>query len=464
MKHSSFTLIMAGAVLMSPATNSVAQIQNSTYNFEYDANGNLKKVIDPLAHATQYGYDKLDRRTTETTDNLATAKLSYDGLNQLTKVVDQRNLATTYAISGTGGRTDLISPDTGASAWTLDAAGNVLTSRDAKGQTSTYKYDILNRVTDVQFADGTAISYLYDVGPNAIGRLSRITDASGSIDYGYDEFGRVVSELRKIGADIYTTGYRYEPGGHLAALVYPSGRICEYTYDDAGRIATISSVKTDRRVILVSHVEYMPFGGIRAVTFGNGSVYLRTYDLDGRVISYTLNGKVQTLQYDAAGRLSGIEDSGAVANNVMYGYDVVNRLTSALTPTVAWNYTYDAAGNRTKTVLNSNTTTLAYGSASNRLIQLGAGQVIDSDANGSVSSNGRATFQFDVSGKMASTTTAAGTVTYRANALGQRVQKTTPVSTTAFHYDSDGRLIAENTGALATDYVYLDDLPVAILK
>lgn len=463
MNYFSMQLIMAGSALLC-ATGAFAQTQNSTYNYEYDANGNLTKVIDPLVHAINFGYDKLNRQTTRMTDNLGTVKFSYDGLDHAAQVIDQRSLATNYAITGTGSRTELASPDSGASAWTFDSAGNMLSSRDAKGQTTKYYYDVLNRVTEVQLADGTTITYLYDVGPNAIGRLARVTDSSGGIDYAYDEFGRVASEVRKIGTGVYTTRYQYDEGGHLAALVYPSGRICEFTYDDAGRIATIVTEKSSNRVILVSQVDYMPFGGIRAVTFGNGSMYSRTYDLDGRVSSYTLNGKVQTLKYDAAGRLSGIDDAGTTANSITYGYDIESRLTSALTPTLGWNFSYDAVGNRTKSVLNSSTSTLTYGTASNRLIQVGAGQVITSDVNGSIQSNGRATFQFDVSGKMASATTAAGTVNYRANSLGQRVQKITPSSSTAYHYDRGGRLIAENTGPLMVEYVYLEDLPVAILK
>ena len=42
--------------------------------------------------------------------------------------------------------------------------------------------------------------------------------------------------------------------------------------------------------------------------------------------------------------------------------------------------------------------------------------------------------------------------------------KTTPTSTTVFHYDGGGKLIAEMTGGATTEYVYLDDVPVAVLK
>jgi hypothetical protein len=44
------------------------------------------------------------------------------------------------------------------------------------------------------------------------------------------------------------------------------------------------------------------------------------------------------------------------------------------------------------------------------------------------------------------------------------VLKTTPASSTVFHYDSEGKLIAESSDGTATEYVWLDDVPVAALK
>jgi hypothetical protein len=48
--------------------------------------------------------------------------------------------------------------------------------------------------------------------------------------------------------------------------------------------------------------------------------------------------------------------------------------------------------------------------------------------------------------------------------MGQRVQKVTPAANTVFHYDLAGKLIAETTDGATTEYVYLDDVPVAVLK
>jgi hypothetical protein len=59
---------------------------------------------------------------------------------------------------------------------------------------------------------------------------------------------------------------------------------------------------------------------------------------------------------------------------------------------------------------------------------------------------------------------------YQVNALGQRVQKSVPGPNgalgTVFHYDKDGRLIAESDpgGTLWKEYVYLNGMPVAVMR
>lgn len=129
-------------------------------------------------------------------------------------------------------------------------------------------------------------------------------------------------------------------------------------------------------------------------------------------------------------------------------------------------YSYDAVGNRTQMVNGAAVTGYSYGAASNRLAQVTGGQggTPTMDANGSTTGNGISAFNYDARGRMVSANTAIGLVSYRINALGQRVQKVAPGASTVFHYDSGGRLIAESTGQAVTDYVYLDDIPVAVVR
>src|SRR5260370_16797917 len=55
---------------------------------------------------------------------------------------------------------------------------------------------------------------------------------------------------------------------------------------------------------------------------------------------------------------------------------------------------------------------------------------------------------------------------YAYNFMGQRVAKTTPSTVTNFLYDRAGHLLAESngaTGAAQTEYLWLDDMPLALV-
>ena len=61
---------------------------------------------------------------------------------------------------------------------------------------------------------------------------------------------------------------------------------------------------------------------------------------------------------------------------------------------------------------------------------------------------------------------AIGTTNYQVNSLGQRIRKTNTQGDTVFHYDAQGRLIAESgaSGHVRKEYIYLGDIPVAVIQ
>jgi YD repeat-containing protein len=325
---------------------------------------------------------------------------------------------------------------------------------------------VLNRVTLATYGDGTSAAYRYDQGQNGIGRLSQITDMSGDTQYSYDSHGRVVADVRTIGGHSYTTAYRYDAGGRLAGMNYPSGRAIDYAFDASGQIVEVTTTYAGVTQVLVTQVVYQPFGPLQSLVFGNGQTYARTYDLNGRMTSYTLNGQVQTVTWDAASRVTGVTDGGDAANNRTYGYDALDRLTSEQRPTSSLVYSFDSVGNRLQKTLGAATTNYTYAAASNRLTQISGSQSasIATDANGSITNNGTAQFNYDARGRMVSANTAIGLVTYTLNALGQRVQKVVGGESTVFHYDLFGKLIGEENSQTATEYIYLGDIPVAVLR
>ena len=120
--------------------------------------------------------------------------------------------------------------------------------------------------------------------------------------------------------------------------------------------------------------------------------------------------------------------------------------------------------------LEAATDTYAYSGTSNRLSTItpatGPVKSIVFDANGSTVNDAVNQFTYDTRGRLTQATTVLGAVQYQVNSLGQRIRKTGAPGDTVFHYDAQGRLIAESNaaGAVQKEYIYLGDIPVAVIQ
>lgn len=473
---STLRALSAAAVMLLAAVGTVAaQTQNQITKFEYDTNGNLTKITDPLLRVTDQEYDALNRLKKQLQPipsagaSRPTVQYVYDGLDQLIGVTDPRNVTTAYTVDGLGNLTTLNSPDTGATTKTYDDAGNVKTITDAKQQTTSFQYDVLNRVTQISYADGNIVTYQYDQGANAIGRLTQVSDANSTIQYAYDVGGRVMSETRTITNVAYITQYGYDNTGRLATITYPSGRVISYTRDALSRISQIDTTKDSVTKTLVSQVTYRPFGqGVQSFLNGANQTVTRSYDLMGRLAAYTLGAQTMAVGYDAASRIKFISDALNPVNTQNFDYDDLDRLTSYSGTGGNQTLGYDLNGNRTSKLIGTANTSYTTSPTSNRMTAVSGAQnaAIQIDNNGSITNNGLNQFSYDARGRMTSAETALGTVQYKINAFGQRIAKTVQGATTVFHYDQAGKLIAESNdaGNVQKEYIYLADIPVAVLQ
>ena len=446
-----------------------AQYQTITYG--YDANGNVTGVTDPLGHTTNNTYDALNRLVQVTDPNGGMTGMTYNTDDLPTSVKDPRNLITTYTYDGMGNPTVINSPDSGTTAKTYDLAGNVTSSTDARGKKTTYAYDKLNRLTKVTFADKKTIAYQYDQGANGLGRLTKMTDPSGSTTWSYNQQARVTEKQQKNGSVLLTTTYTYYASGKLANITYPSGRILTHWYDQTGRL---SKIDVDGQP-LVQGITYEPFGLASLWAFGSGPLTAsRGFDQDGNLAQLHLLGHAKsklndttTLTRDDAGRITNITSSTAAAKT--FGYDKLNRLTAYASGTTTQNYVLDANGNRVALSTNAGNTSYQIATASNQLVSRndGSGPVANTyDAAGNLSGDGASAYVHGANGRLAETTVAGVTTTYLYNGQGQRVKKTGAGSTTIFAYAEAGNLIGEYDakGKPVQETVWANGLPVGVLK
>ncbi|PIQ84205.1 MAG: hypothetical protein COV75_03455, partial [Candidatus Omnitrophica bacterium CG11_big_fil_rev_8_21_14_0_20_63_9] len=96
-----------------------------------------------------------------------------------------------------GRKSSMIDPDMGRWVYEYDGVGNLISQTDARSVTTTFTYDPLNRLIEKSYnlsqadsgvqATGT-VRYTYDdpAQPFAKGKLTGITDGSGSSRFEYD--------------------------------------------------------------------------------------------------------------------------------------------------------------------------------------------------------------------------------------------------------------------------------------
>ncbi|MBI3773004.1 MAG: hypothetical protein HY272_09930 [Gammaproteobacteria bacterium] len=418
--------------------------QNQTTAYQYDASGNVTQITDPASNVTRNGYDALNRLTQVTDALSGVTQYQYNAQDQLTRVTDPRGNITRYSYDGLGNLTQQISPDTGATAFGYDAAGNLITQTDAKSQTTTYYYDALNRLTQATYSDATTTVYSYDQGINALGRLTSITDPSGSTAYQYDAHGRVTQKTQTLGNISLSVAYHYTAQGQLDQISYPSS-VIGYSYSN-GKPSSLSLNGQP----LLSNISYVPFGPVTGWSWGSNSTtdVSRLYDLDGQLTSYTLANATQQLSYASTGNLSTITDAGNAANNQSYGYDALYRLATANGVYGAQSYGYDANGNRSSATLNGVTNSYTNAATSNRL-QSANGKTYTFDANGNITNDGVHSYNYDARNRLVGLNTG---VSYTINGLGQRIAKTIPGidtgNTTAGDANGDGLINAQDYSAI----------------
>ncbi|HWM89764.1 MAG TPA: RHS repeat-associated core domain-containing protein [Thermoanaerobaculia bacterium] len=392
----------------------------SVTEYCYDLNDNLEKVWDanhPRAtnpNPTQlYAYDALNRLTS-TTVGVATTSYTYDVQDHLKTVTDAEGNLTTYTYSDRDLLTQQVSPVSGTASHTYNEHGELVTTTDARTVVTTRSVDVLDRVTAVSYSDGTpGTSYAYDTGPFGKERLSSITQAGHTIEYGYDRFGRLIQD----GA----LTYAYDANGNRSRMTYPNNVAAVYTHDFADREATLSYEQSGgaQPPPIVTSAIYEPFGPLASLNLGNGLTETRLFDaryFPDRIQVPGLLDWDYTL--DAVGNPLQISDL-LTSQNRTYGYlDPQYFLTQGDGPWGTRSWTYDRIGNRLTETRGGQTDTYGYTGGNPKLqtITLPGG---------------------------------AGTKYFAYDAAGNQVQDSRPDNEYQLTYDAAGRLT--RLGEIATD-------------
>ncbi|WP_437611793.1 DUF6531 domain-containing protein [Sorangium sp. So ce834] len=343
--------------------------------FEYDAQGNKTRQIDPAGNVTQwqyqddlpvlhvgpdglatrYRYDRKGSLVEITYPSELRYALAYDGRGHLRAIAQgQRNLVE-YAYDIRHDLVEEINAYGGKTRYEPDALGRPTRSVDPLGRSTRVQYDRLGQPVMVMRPDGTARHAAYD----PLGNLSRSTDALGRVVEMEHAGTGVLTKITQ--PDGSTWRFAYSAGESLRRIVNPKGEIYDLAYDEAGRLTREAAF--DGRAL---SYRYSAAGRLERVSYPDGSFRAFSYDaLGGLVVEQSTDGPV-TYQRDRLGRLLGavLEQDGQTVvtrlerdrlgrvvaetqgeRRIGYHLDASGRRVARIMPTgEATRYAYDALG------------------------------------------------------------------------------------------------------------------------
>ena len=290
------------------------QYNNVTYEYAYDASGQLAKQTSTAGEEYNYEYDSLGRliRSSEYNDGTFEQRTEhiYDASNRLTK---QR----WYNAGGTTTMSYAYSTTTG-----------LLSSLNATVQNSsipvTYTYQGANQLRSK--AIGSVMTKAYNFGTSsgyrtALPNYVNYRDSSGNLIYGdnchYDSNGRLVKILDSGSSTTTRAIYGYDQQGQLTSATV-GGTSYTYTYDTAGNIQSkkVGSTTTN-------------------YTYGNSAWRDLLTAYNGGSITYS--GGNPTKYYDGS----------------TFTWTQGRRLATAKVGSTNISYTYDMAGVRSSKTVGS---------------------------------------------------------------------------------------------------------------
>ena len=365
-------------------------IHGNTTRYEYNALGRPATITDGAGRTTRHTYlpgGRLEK--TEYSDGTYIS-YEYDSIGRLKKKTDQSGRSITYTYDCMG-RILTVSGSAGQEkSYTYDAIGNVTSVTDADGNVTKYAYTLNGRLKEVTDALGNKTEYAYDKADrliyicqhgqageadrttayerDAFGQVVCIRDASGGEEhFCYDALGRMIEKTDREGL---VTAYTYTPDGRPESILYGDGRSAQMEYTPLRQLAKVKDWLGETRiersrqgnpVSITDHngrtvrYEWGSMGQREGMIYPDGTKISWKYDSLLRPVQMdrTATGRDQLwtqYQYDGQGRLSEKRTSGGYITR--WQYDETGLLgelshTDASGILDRFQYTYDAAGNKT---------------------------------------------------------------------------------------------------------------------
>ena len=264
--------------------------------YEYDPNGNIKKVTTPEGYTTELFYDASDR-IVKTVEN--------------GKTIKGRETYFQY-----------------------DCAGNVIKETDCNGNSIKCDYDSMNRRIRITDKEGGVTRLFYDEAGNVVKRVNpehykpEEDDGLGT-SYKYDGFNRLVEIKNALGMPVQQN--IYNAAGELVEQFDATQKGVKFNYDLGGRVKEVYTPGALKSGIPAQQYTYDAMGNITGIKDGEGNFTHYSLDLWGRIEEISkADGSVEKYTYDYAGNITSSTDGNG--NTTVYDYNSLNALSQIVDP------------------------------------------------------------------------------------------------------------------------------------
>ena len=296
------------------------QYNNVTYEYAYDASGQLAKQTSTAGEEYNYEYDSLGRLIRSNEYNSGTFEQRtehiYDASDRLTK----------QSWYNAGGVTTM--------SYAYSTTTGLLSSLNATVQNSsipvTYTYQGANQLRSK--AIGSVMTKAYNFGTSsgyrtALPNYVNYRDSSGNLIYGdnchYDSNGRLVKILDSGSSTTTRAIYGYDEQGQLTSATV-GGTSYEYSYDTAGNIQSkkVGSTTTNYTYGNSAWRDLLTAYGGNTITYSGGNP---TKYYDGSTFTWTQGRRLATAKVGST--------------NISYTYDMAGVRSSKTVGSTKYDFT-----------------------------------------------------------------------------------------------------------------------------
>ena len=311
----------------------------------YDSWGSITSTTDPLSHTINFEYDDdfnyayLTR--THASVGGVTHQTTYDynfATGDIISQTDGEGNTTYYTYDILGRITELEYPDTKTKRAVYDDVNNIVTTYDEKNHYAKQYFDGLGRKIKAETYMNSSLYQATNSSYNYLGLVSGTTDPLGrTTSFTYDALGRITSTTLPDGN---SSSREYNDIANTLLVTYENGNSKKLFYDNLGRLVKIEEYPESETTYTTNYY-YDDLSNLTQKVLHNGYTESYIYDDLGRLTRTNYpDSTYEEITYDNAGNIISTRDRKA--NVVTYTYDELNRLVrKSNSDSTSVKYTYD---------------------------------------------------------------------------------------------------------------------------